>query len=80
MKILQFRCQKLYLNTPMERFEYMKIPLAHIPDEIITKYALKNEVHSDGAVYIEIRKGMYGLSQAGMLANQLLKRRLAKHG
>ena len=58
----------------------MKIPLAHIPDEIITEYVLKNKVHSDGAVYIEIHKGMYGLPQAGMLANQLLKRRLAKHG
>ena len=31
-------------------------------------------------VYIEIRKGMYGLPQAGMLANKLLKCRLAKHG
>ena len=30
-------------------------------------------------IYIEIRKGMYGLPQAGMLANKLLKRRLAKH-
>ena len=64
----------------MERFEYMKILLAHIPDEIIPEYALKNKVHSDGAVYIEIRKGMYGLPQAGMLAKKLLKRRLAKHG
>ena len=72
--------KNFYLNTPMEHFEYMKIPLAHIPDEIITEYALKNKVHSDGVVYIEIRKGMYGLPQAGMLANQLLKRQLAKHG
>ena len=41
---------------------------------------LKAKVHSDGTVYIEIQKGMYGLPQAGMLANKLLKRRLAKHG
>ena len=58
----------------------MKIPLSHIPDEIITEYSLNNKVHRDGAIYIEIRKGMYGLPQAGMLANKLLKRRLAKHG
>ena len=31
------------------------------------------------AVYIEIQKGMYGLPQAGMLANKLLKCRLTKH-
>ena len=58
----------------------MKILLVHIPDEIIAEYALKSKVHSDGAIYIKIRKGMYGLPQAGMLANKLLKRRLAKHG
>ena len=79
-KYCSFDVKNFYLNTPMERFEYMKIPLAHIPDEITTEHVLKNKVHSDGAVYIEIRKGMYGLPQAGMLANQLLKRRLAKHG
>jgi hypothetical protein len=30
----------------------------------------------DGQVYIEIQKGMYGLPQAGILANELLQRRL----
>jgi hypothetical protein len=34
----------------------------------------------DGNVYIEVQKGMYGLPQAGILANQLLARRLAIHG
>jgi len=29
---------------------------------------------------MEIRKGMYGLPQAGILANKLLKKRLAKQG
>ena len=31
----------------------------------------------DGWVYIEIRKGMYVLPQAGILKNQLLEERLA---
>ena len=79
-KYCSFDVKNSYLNTPMERSEYMKIPLSHIPDEIITEYSLKNKVHRDGAIYIEIQKGMYGLPQAGMLANKLLKRRLAKHG
>jgi hypothetical protein len=35
---------------------------------------------SDGHVYIEVQKGMYGLPQAGILANHLLARRLAIHG
>jgi hypothetical protein len=29
---------------------------------------------------MEIRRGCYGLPQAGILANKLLKKRLAKHG
>ena len=64
----------------MERPEYMKIQIAQIPDEIIAEYNLKNKVHTDGFVYIEIQKGMYGLPQAGMLANKLLKRQLTQHG
>ena len=79
-KYCSFDVKNFYLNTPMERSEYMKIPLAQISDEIIAEYELKNKVHSDGTVYIEIRKGMYGFPQAGMLANKLLKRQLAKHG
>ena len=31
-------------------------------------------------IYVEVRKGMFGLPQAGILANKLLKKRLAKHG
>ena len=58
----------------------MKIQIAQIPDKIITEYNLKNKVHRDGSVYIEIQNGMYGLPQAGMLANKLLKHRLATHG
>ena len=46
----------------------------------MNEYKLRNKVYTDRAVYIEIRKGMYGLPQAGMLANKLLKRRLAQHG
>ena len=57
----------------------MNINIAQIPDEIISEYILKSKVHIDGSVYIEIQKGMYGLPQASMLANILLKHRLAKH-
>jgi hypothetical protein len=35
---------------------------------------------SDGHIYIEVHKGMYGLPQVGILSNQLLARRLTIHG
>jgi hypothetical protein len=68
-----------YLGTPLPRFEYMTMLLSRFPEEIIQKYNL-NALAVDGWVYIEIRKGMYGLKQAGLLANQLLQTRLAPFG
>jgi hypothetical protein len=57
----------------------MKMMLSRFPEEIIQKYNL-NALAVDGWVYIEIRKGMYGLKQAGLLANHLLQTRLAPFG
>jgi hypothetical protein len=57
----------------------MRIPIKLIPQEIIDQYNLLSLV-SDGHVYIEVQKGMYGLPQSVILANQLLARRLAIHG
>jgi hypothetical protein len=51
---------KYYLGTPLPRFEYMKMLLSRFPEEIVQKYNL-NALAIDGWVYIEIRKGMYGL-------------------
>jgi hypothetical protein len=68
-----------YIGTPLPRFEYMKMLLSRFPEEIIQKYNL-NALAVDGWVYIEIRNGMYGLKQAGLLANQLLQTRLAPFG
>jgi hypothetical protein len=68
-----------YLGTPLPRFEYMKMLVSRFPEEIIQKYNL-NALAVDGCLYIEIRKGMYGLKQAGLLANQLLQTRLAPFG
>ena len=57
-KYCSFDIKNFYLNTPMERSEYIRIPIAQIPDEIIAEYNLRNKVHTDGAVYLEIPKGM----------------------
>jgi hypothetical protein len=68
-----------YLGTPLTRFEYMKILLSRFPEEIVDKYNL-GALAIDGWVHIKIRKGMYGLKHAGLLANQLLQTRLAPFG
>jgi hypothetical protein len=78
-KFLVIDINNFYLNTPLGRFEYMVINLLSLPQETIHKYDLIG-LSLDGKVYIEIQKGMYGLPQAGILANELLQRNLAKDG
>ena len=51
----------------------MHISLKGIPPDIIKHYNL-NEIAMDGKVCAEICKGMYGLPQAGILANKLLQK------
>eukprot|EP00957_Ditylum_brightwellii_P103372 7877546-Ditylum_brightwellii.AAC.1 len=50
-----------------------------IPDNFLNKYNMHNKIHNS-YVYVEIRKGMYSLPQAGKIANALLKNQLANHG
>jgi hypothetical protein len=58
----------------------MKIQISKISDEIVHEYALKPLATPDGWVYMEIRKGMPGLKQAGQIANDNLTTHLAKSG
>ena len=71
-----------YLNTPMNRadYAYMRIPLRVIPQEIMDEYKLHATAANDGYVYVEVSKGMYGLKQAGRLANDQLITFLAADG
>jgi hypothetical protein len=57
----------------------MVINLLSLPQETIEKYNLL-DLPQGGKVYIKIQKGMYGLPHAGILANKLLQRNLAKDG
>ena len=79
-KFTSIDIKDFYLNTTMPKHEYMQLPIAIIPPEIIQQYNLKDIATSTGTVYIEICKGMYGLPQAGKLANDQLQAHLAKYG
>ena len=69
-----------YLMSPLKRPEYVKRKVSDIPEEIIVEYKLRELATPDGSVYIKITKGMYGLPQAGLLANEQLEVQLNKHG
>ena len=79
-KFMTMDISNFYLMTPLSRPEYIRIKLTDLPDEIIDEYKLKEKATKDGSIYIEANKGMYGLPQSGLLANELLEKRLNKHG
>ena len=60
--------KNFYLNTPLARYEYLRLKLTNLPEDVIEEYGLKEKETKDRYVYVEIRKGMYGLPQAGLLA------------
>ena len=79
----RFLCADLkdhFLATPMKDPEYMRIKYKYFPAAIRTQYNLDVFLETDGYIYIKIKKGMYGLKQAAILAYQHLVNQLAPHG
>ncbi len=66
-----------YLNTLLNRPEYIRIKFVDIPQEFIDEYKL-NKLACESWIYFKMRRGMYGLHQAGILANKLLQDSLAE--
>ena len=60
----------------MKIFRYTQIPLKYITTEIMEEYDIKN-IAFNGYVYVEIRKGMYGLKETGIIAFNRLVSKLA---
>ncbi len=78
-KLMTMDISNFYLNLPLPRPEYIRIKISNILEEIINKYQLREKASETGHVYIKANKGMYGLPQAGLIANKLLEQKLSKH-
>ena len=79
----KFMCidiKDFYLNTPLERPEYLRMKLTHFPQDVKDHYNLEELVDAKGFVYVRCERGVYGLPHAGIIAQQLLEERLEKHG
>ncbi len=68
-----------YLTAPLDRFEHMKMPISLFPSWTREQYNLDTHA-KNGFVYLEMRRAVWGLPQAGILANKLLRKRLLPHG
>jgi hypothetical protein len=79
----RFLCADLkdhFLASPMKNPEFMRIKYKYFPQAIRKQYNLDRFLAPDGYIYIRIKKGMYGLKQAAILAYQHLVNQLAPHG
>jgi hypothetical protein len=65
----------LNLLAALDRYEYMRIPIGLFPLWIINQCDLMRKVYN-GHIYMEMRRAVWGLPQAGILANKLLQKDL----
>ena len=75
MDILNF-----YIQNDLKDYQFIRFTMYMIPQDIIDEYYLTTVVHKDGYCYTEIRKAIYGLREAGYIANIKLNRILGLVG
>jgi hypothetical protein len=64
-----------YLGTPMGYYQYIQVRPSVIPQEVWDGPRYDIPIANGGYVYLKIRRGMYGLKEAGIIAfNQLVKK------
>ena len=69
-----------FLNTPMDKPEYIRIHKKYFSPNFVSTYKLHDKIAPDNHIYCGVKKGMYGLKQAAILAYKLLVKRLAIDG
>ncbi len=78
----QYMCldiKNFYLTAALDYFEYMKMPISIFPEWIKKQYNL--EKHTlNGFVFLRKERAVWGLLQAGILTNKVLRKRLVPHG
>jgi hypothetical protein len=54
-KFMTIDIKDFYLMTLMDRFEYLRMKLELLPQDIIEEYGLRDKVDADGNVFCEVR-------------------------
>ena len=70
---------KFYLGTPMQYFQYIRVLPKMVPQEVWDDPRYDIHISADGFIYLERRRSMYGLKEAGAIDFDQLVRYLAPH-
>jgi hypothetical protein len=79
VKYMCLDIKNFYLTAALDYFEYMQMPLSVFPEWIKKQYKLDKHAQNS-FVYLRMERAVWGLPQAGILANKLLRKQLAPHG
>ena len=79
-KFMTIDISNMYLNTPLQDYQYMRFNIKMIPQEVIDHYNLQDKVIEDGWIYYKIRMAIYRLEELGKLSNVELQTVLASEG
>ena len=62
--------KNFHLNTLPKRYKYLRLKLSDMPEDVTRQYGLAEKETKYRWMDVEIRKGMYGLPQRGLLAQK----------
>ena len=66
-----------YYGTPLTRYEYLRVQIKSIPEEIIRQYILRKIDH-EGYVYIEVQKANTRVTTGGKNCQRQIKKPFSK--
>ena len=72
--------KNFYLFTLMQYYQYIRFLPKMVPQEVWDDPRYDIPIATGGFIYLEIRRGMYGLTEAGVIAFDQIVRYLAPHG
>jgi len=80
-KFMTLDIKDFYLGTDLRRKQYMRIHRRMIPKATMSEFGIYDPTYwRNDYILVEISKGIYGLPEAGKLAQERLYKHLAEHG
>ena len=80
VRYLGIDIKNFYLGTPMQYLQYICVLPNMVPQEVWNDPCYDIHIAADGFIFLEIRRGMYGLKEAGVIAFDQIVRYLDPHG